>query len=97
MMILISTPKGMNHFYNIWQKAKQGKNSFIPCKVQWHEVEGRDQKWWDQQVKDNGEQFCMQEYACLTGDSLVNIQKPDGSTMDISLEDLYNLQEQGKL
>lgn len=95
MMILISTPKGMNHFYNIWQKAKQGKNSFIPCKVQWHEVEGRDQKWWDQQVKDNGEQFCMQEYACLTGDSMVSIQKGNGEIQDISLEDLYNLQESG--
>jgi len=96
-MILISTPKGMNHFYNIWQKAKQGKNSFIPCKVQWNEVEGRDQAWLEKQIKDNGEQFVQQEYCCLTGDSLVNIQKPDGSTMDISLEDLYNLQEQGKL
>ena len=97
MMILISTPKGMNHFYNIWQKAKRGENSFIPCKVQWYEVEGRDQVWWDKQVKDNGEQFCMQEYACLTGDSLVNIQKSDGSTMNISLEELYKLQEQNLL
>jgi len=53
MMMLISTPKGMNHFYDIWTKAVAGKNSFIPCKVQWYEVEGRDEKWLQKQIQDN--------------------------------------------
>lgn len=53
MMLLISTPKGMNHFYDIWTKAVGGHNSFIPCKVQWYEVEGRDEAWWNKQVRDN--------------------------------------------
>lgn len=101
MMMLISTPKGMNHFYAIWQKAKAGKNSFIPCKIGWQEVEGRDQAWWEKQVRDNGEQFCMQEYACLTGDNQVTIEQkiPDGRTVQrtMSLEELYIQQEEGLL
>lgn len=32
-MILISTPNGMNHFYQIWQKSIQGLSSFVPTKV----------------------------------------------------------------
>ena len=43
----------MNHFYDIWTKAVAGKNSFIPCKVQWYEVEGRDEKWLQKQIQDN--------------------------------------------
>lgn len=58
MMMLISTPKGMNHFYDIWTKAVAGKNSFIPCKVQWYEVEGRDEKWLQKQIQDNRRTVC---------------------------------------
>lgn len=94
MMILISTPKGMNHFYAIWQKARAGKNSFIPCKIQWYEVEGRDQAWWDKQVKDNGEQFCQQEYACLCGDEKVTVQDDYGKIRTINLEELYNYEHE---
>lgn len=101
MMILISTPKGMNHFYAIWQKAKAGKNSFIPCKIQWYEVEGRDQAWLEKQIRDNGAQFCAQEYMCLTGENTVTIeyQIPDGKTIQntLSLEELYYLQQEGLL
>lgn len=101
MMILISTPKGMNHFYAIWQKAKAGKNSFIPCKIQWYEVEGRDQAWLEKQIRDNGAQFVAQEYMCLTGDNPVTIeyQIPDGRscTQTLPLEELYCLQNEGIL
>ena len=101
MMILISTPKGMNHFYAIWQKAKAGKNSFIPCKIQWYEVEGRDQAWLEKQIRDNGAQFVAQEYQCLTGDNPVTIEYkiPDGRicTQTLPLEELYCLQHEGLL
>lgn len=99
MMILISTPKGMNHFYNIWQKAKAGKNSFIPCKIRWDEVEGRDQAWLEKQIRDNGAQFVAQEYQCLTGDNKVMVEYPvpDGRLVksEMTLEELYIMQENG--
>ena len=93
MMILISTPKGMNHFYDIWTKAVAGKNSFIPCKVQWYEVEGRDEKWLQKQIQDNGEMFVNQEYKCLCGNEKVNIQTSNGECKEISLEELYILEQ----
>ena len=94
MMMLISTPKGMNHFYDIWTKAVAGKNSFIPCKVQWYEVEGRDEKWLQKQIQDNGEMFVRQEYMCLTGDSKVKVQDSYGKVQELTLEELYTLEQE---
>jgi hypothetical protein len=94
MMILISTPKGMNHFYNIWTKAVAGKNSFIPCKIQWFEVEGRDEAWLQKQIRDNGEQFVNQEYKCLTGDSEVTVKDDNGLVQTLTLEQLYLLEQE---
>ena len=79
-LILISTPHGMNHFYKIWQKAIAGLNTFVPAKVQWNEVEGRDEDWKNRMIRDVGPQFFAQEYACLYGDEKVTIKVdvPDG-------------------
>lgn len=90
-LILISTPKGMNHFYDIWMKAINGQNSFIPCKVQWNEIEGRDDAWREQMIRDNGQVFFNQEYACLHRNELVEIQWPDGHTECLKISALYNI------
>lgn len=37
--------------------------------------------------------FCRQEYMCLTGDSKVNIQTSNGECKEISLEELYILEQ----
>ena len=76
-LILISTPLGMNHFYDIWQKAVAGQNSFIPCKIQWWEVEGRDEAWKEKTIRDTSLQQFAQEYACLNEDQLVTIRRND--------------------
>lgn len=94
MMLLISTPKGMNHFYNIWCKAVAGKNSFIPAKIQWFEVEGRDEAWMQRQIRDHGELFCNVEYKCLGGDSKITIEEDSGNIREISLEELYILEQE---
>lgn len=65
-LILISTPLGMNHFYDIWEKAVNGLNSFIPLKIQWWEVEGRDEAWKEKIIRDTSPQQFAQEYACLS-------------------------------
>ena len=44
-IILVSTPNGLNHFYAIWQNAKDGKNGYHPIQVMWYAVPGRDEKW----------------------------------------------------
>lgn len=94
MLLLISTPKGMNHFYDIWQKAKAGRNSFIPCKVQWYEIEGRDQKWLDKQIRDNGVRFVAQEYQCIDGDETVTLQDDYGKIVTVPIKDAYSWQRE---
>ena len=87
-LILISTPHGMNHFYKIWQKAIAGLNTFVPAKVQWNEVEGRDEDWKNRMIRDVGPQFFAQEYACLYGDEKVTIKDDNNVIMDIDLKTL---------
>lgn len=89
MLLLISTPKGMNHFYDIWQKAKAGRNSFVPCKVQWWEIEGRTDKWKERVIRDNGIQFFAQEYACLDGDEPITIKDDDNKIKTVSIKEVY--------
>lgn len=44
-IILVSTPNGLNHFYNTWINAKEGRNGYNPILVNWKSVPGRDEKW----------------------------------------------------
>jgi len=61
-IIMVSTPRGMNHFYRIWKKALEGKddptgqrgNNFYPIKINWYEVPGRDQNFKKTIIRDFG-------------------------------------------
>ena len=44
-IVLVSTPNGLNHFYQIWQNAAEKRNNYKPIKVMWHDVPGRDDNW----------------------------------------------------
>lgn len=44
-IVLVSTPNGLNHFYQIWQNAGEKRNNYKPIKVMWHDVPGRDERW----------------------------------------------------
>lgn len=91
-LILISTPCGMNHFADIWQKAVAGENSYIPCKVQWWEIEGRDEAWKARVIRDYGVKHFAQEYACCDGDQLVKIRR-DGVECTVSMRELASMLE----
>ena len=41
-VIIVSTPKGMNHFYRMWHDSEQGKNDYVPTDVHWSECPGRE-------------------------------------------------------
>ena len=63
-MILISTSHGIDHgFYEIWKKAINGKNSFVPSKIRWNCVPYRNEEWKEQMIRDYGQAFFEQEYA----------------------------------
>ena len=46
-IIITSTPNGYNKFYDIYQGAVEGRNSYHPIRVDWWQVPGRDEKWRD--------------------------------------------------
>jgi len=63
-IIIISTPNGMfNIFHRIYNEATLKKNTFMPTKVTWQAVPGRDQEWADEQMKNLGERQFAQEFA----------------------------------
>lgn len=73
-LILISTPKGMNQFYRIWQAAVAGLNSFVPGKIAWNEIDGRDETFRKKIIRDYGIKFFNQEYACLHPDEEITVK-----------------------
>jgi hypothetical protein len=63
-VIIVSTPKGMNHFYRLWHNAERGRNEYIPTEVHWSEVPGRDAIWKAQTISNTSEQQFQQEFEC---------------------------------
>ena len=63
-VIIVSTPRGMNHFYRMWHDAERGKNEYIPTEVHWSEVPGRDQVWKEQTIANTSEQQFKVEFEC---------------------------------
>jgi len=61
-IIIVSTPKGLNHFHDVYTKAVKGKNSFFPIKVNWWEVPGRDNEFKQGIIENFGMQHWKQEY-----------------------------------
>ena len=61
--IISSTPDGMdNLFFEIWDKAEKGKNSFISKRVDYWEVTGHDDEWAEKTKADFGEEEFAQEF-----------------------------------
>ena len=63
-VIIVSTPKGMNHFYRMWHDAERGKNEYIPTDVHWSEVPGRDDVWKEQTIANTSETQFKAEFEC---------------------------------
>jgi len=67
-LTITSTPNGTNHFYELFtdSERKEGdpkKNAFVPSRVYWWQVPGRDEEWKRKEILNLGseEQF-NQEY-----------------------------------
>lgn len=43
--IITSTPNGRNKFYELWTGAESGANRFIPYRIYWYDVPGRDEQF----------------------------------------------------
>jgi len=63
-VIIVSTPRGMNHFYRMWHEAERGKNEYITTEVHWSEVPGRDEAWKESTIANTSEQQFKVEFEC---------------------------------
>jgi len=79
-IVMISTPKGMNHFHQFWKEAssemgeyfkvkkvkdiKKGKNGYFPFRAYWADKPGRDAEWAKRTINEIGEEKFMQEFEC---------------------------------
>jgi len=63
-VIIVSTPRGMNHFYRMWHDAEKGKNEYVPTDVHWSEVPGRDLAWKEQTIANTSEAQFKVEFEC---------------------------------
>jgi len=63
-VIIISTPNGMNHFYKMWEDARNGKNGYVTNEVHWSQVPGRDAKWKEETMKNTSKRQFAQEFEC---------------------------------
>jgi hypothetical protein len=62
-IIITSTPNGQNKFWEIYQGAMTGDNTFNPIRVDWWQVPGRDENWKKDEIANLGsEELFNQEY-----------------------------------
>lgn len=95
---MVSTPKGMNHFHTIWTKSVEGKNNFLPIKVNWWEVPGRDEEWKKATIADIGPIKWNQEFECKFLGSAATLIDPELlERMGVYMEDPIELKYNGAL
>lgn len=61
-IIIVSTPKGMNHFYTSWIRAQKKLSDYIPIEVHWSAIPGRDQAWKEQTIRNTSAEQFKQEF-----------------------------------
>lgn len=79
-IIAVSTPNGAEGmYYDLWQKANLGESEegWMPFRIHWWEVPGRDEKWKQQQIATIGIEKWKQEYECDFLTSLTKRLIPD--------------------
>lgn len=63
-IFLISTPKGMNHFYKFWNDSKNGNSDFTNFEISWDDVPGRGEKFKKEVIAEFGFEYWCQEFEC---------------------------------
>lgn len=99
-IIITSTPNGMNKFYEIYQGALSGENSFNPIRVDWWQVPGRDEEWRQREIgnlgseelfnQEYGNQFLSSSSLLLGSNELKKIRKNEVEYSWREIEDLHD-------
>lgn len=89
-MIVISTPKGLNHFYKMYTEAVNKENDYINLEIKWNDVPGRNEKFKEEQIKNFGLERWRQEFECVDGETEVTVLNNEtGKIETIPISCLY--------
>lgn len=103
-LIIVSTPKGYNHYHRLWVGAVKGENGFKALKYIWsdvplperHIVDEHGVNLWEKQMRAQmGDMAFEQEHNCVAGPTLVTLKDTvTGEIKIMSIEDVYLLLSQ---
>lgn len=93
-IIITSTMNGIgNMYYRLYTGAVQKTNEFVPFRVDWWDVPGRDEKWKEQTIANTSEQQFRQEFgneAIGTSSTLIEATVLLGMQSRKPLKSLYS-------
>lgn len=89
-VIIVSTPRGLNKFYQMWHDAERGRNEFVTTEVHWSQVPGRDEEWKKQTIANTSETQFRAEHESVAAETLIKV-KIDDKIVDIEMGKLYEL------
>jgi len=92
-IIILSTPNGMNDFYQIWRKAKAGVNDFQWFKIDWRDVPRNvsPDEFRSQEIAKSDAITFEQEYGCVDPSTIVTVKDALGNIKDITVGELGEL------
>jgi Terminase large subunit, T4likevirus-type, N-terminal/Terminase RNaseH-like domain len=98
-VIIVSTPNGMNQFYKLWDDAIKQKNKYIPTRVYWHDIPGRDERFKQETIANMGQSRWDAEFECDflgSSDTLISGAKLSNLVTDtpIRSKDLLDVYEE---
>ena len=63
-IVLVSTPRGLNHFYQLFRAAKDGTSGYNLIEIAWNDVPGRDEKFRQNIIAQFGQEYWDVEFDC---------------------------------
>ena len=95
-MIIISTPKGLNMYYQLWKAAISRQSEYVAFEVGWRQVPQypggplRDEEWKEQQIKNTSERQFEAEFNCVGEDTKITVMEEEsGKIYNITIGEFY--------
>lgn len=88
-VIMVSTPSGLNHFYDIVEKARRQRSQYVLSEYDWTAVPGRDQEWKENMIAETSEKDFRQEHEVkFLGSSFTLLDGPTLTRLSEQLADV---------
>jgi hypothetical protein len=80
---IISTPKGLNHFFKLFTDAKAKRNDYFCIDIHWTRVPGRDQEWKLEYIRNTSERQWLQEIESFGPETIIIVNDKKMKIVDL--------------